>query len=126
LILGPIKTINKHNNFTPSVIKSFQINGLDTYIGCVGLISQDRNHFPDLADKLDTSKIQAAIFLKALTSGSRVSLYSHSDEKKTRFFVAETNENPVELKYYQYYNDNHDAVERPFFRGQFTIPAIPV
>jgi hypothetical protein len=114
--------VNKNDQqtqqFTPSSIKSFQIDGLDTYISYVGLISQDRNHFPDLSGKLDTSKIQATIFLKLLTTGSRVSLYSQSDEKKTRFFVAEANEIPVELKYYQYYNDDHDAVERPFFRGQ--------
>jgi hypothetical protein len=104
--------------FTPSAIKSFQINGLDTYISYVGLISQDRNHFPDLAGRLDTSKIQATVFLKLLASGSHISLYNHIDNKKTRFFVAEGSETPVELKYYQYYNENRDAVERPFFCGQ--------
>ena len=107
--------------FSPASIKSFQITGLDTYISYSGPISNDRNRFPDLPGKLDTSKVQAAVFLKQLAIGSNLSLYNHIDENKTRYFIAEANAAPVELKYYQYYNDQHDAVERAFFRGQLIL-----
>src|ERR1700749_556112 len=109
--------------FTPESIKGFQVTGMDTYISYSGPISNDRNHFPDLPGKLDTSKVQASVFLKQLAAGNYISLYNHIDENKTRYFIAEANTAPVELKYYQYYNDQHDAVERSFFRGQLIFYA---
>jgi hypothetical protein len=104
--------------FNPLNIKGFEIKDMETYLSYNGLISWDRNHFPDLAEKLDTVRKPASIFLKLITSGSHLLLYSQTDERKTRYFVAEGNEMPIELKYNQYYTERHDAIERPFFRGQ--------
>jgi hypothetical protein len=104
--------------FDPATIRSFGIIGMETYISYNGLISRDRNHFPNLADDLDTTKKQAVIFLRQNATGSHLSLYSQTDHQKTRYFVAEANTAPVELKYNQYYNDRHDAIERAIFRGQ--------
>lgn len=107
--------------FDPGNIKGFQITGMETYITYNGLISNDRNRLPDLPNYLDTSKIQANIFLRKLTSRGNLSLYSQTDGRKTRYFVAEGNSVPVELKYNQYYTENHDAIERAFFRGQLIL-----
>jgi hypothetical protein len=104
--------------FNPLNIKGFEVKDMETYCSYNGLISWDRNHFPDLAEKLDTVRKPASIFLKLITSGSHLSLYSQTDERKTRYFVAEGSDMPVELKYNQYYTERHDAIERPFFRGQ--------
>ena len=105
-------------HFDPTTARSFGVNGMETYITYNGLISNDLNHFPNLAVKLDTSKVQASVFLRLVTSGSHLSFYSQADNRKYRYFVAEGNGAPVELKYTQYYNEQHDAVERAFFRGQ--------
>ena len=107
--------------FDPSAIRSFVITGAEKYITYQGLISNDRNHFPDLATGLDTSKVPATIFLRQITTGSHLTLYSHAEQKKARYFVAEASAAPVELKYNQYYNDQHDAVERALYRGQLMI-----
>jgi hypothetical protein len=104
--------------FSPSNCKGFGISGAEVYLSYSGFISQDKNRFPDLPGRLDTSKQQANIFLRELTFGVHLTLYSHSDDIKTRYFISELNTTPSELKYYQYYNDNHDAIERSFFRGQ--------
>ncbi|WP_426669647.1 hypothetical protein ACPPVU_00090 [Mucilaginibacter sp. McL0603] len=107
--------------FDPTTARGFGVNGMETYITYTGLISNDLNHFPNLAPKLDTSKIQASIFLRLVTAGSHLSLYSQADGRKFRYFVTEANGTPVELKYTQYYNEQHQSVERAFFRGQLIV-----
>jgi len=104
--------------FDPQNIKGFGINGMETYITFSGLISMDRNHFPDISDRLDTTKKQATIFLRLVTSGNYLSFYSQADGNKVRYFVAEKNGTPTELKYNQYLNEEHRAIERPFYKGQ--------
>jgi hypothetical protein len=104
--------------FDPQNIKGFGINRMETYITFSGLISMDRNHFPDISDHLDTTKKQANIFLRLVTSGNYLSFYSQAEGNKTRYFVAEKNGTPTELKYNQYLNEEHRAIERPFYKGQ--------
>jgi hypothetical protein len=107
--------------FNPQTIKGFQIIGMETYVSYTGIISMNKTRFPDLPDGQDTSKAQATIFLKQLATGSHITLFYHNDERKSRFFIAETNKNPVELKYYQYYADQQNAVEKPLYRGQLIV-----
>jgi hypothetical protein len=115
------KDDNQVQQFDPTTVRRFGVNGMETYITYNGLISNDLNHFPNLANRLDTSKIQANIFLRLVTAGSHLSLYSQTDGRKFRYFVAETNGTPVELKYTQYYTEQHQSVERAFFRGQLIV-----
>jgi hypothetical protein len=112
------KNDQQTQHFDPTTSRGFGVNGMETYITYNGLISNDLNHFPNLAVKLDTSKVQATVFLRLVTSGGHLSFYSQADSRKYRYFVSEGNATPVELKYTQYYNEQHDAVERAFFRGQ--------
>ena len=107
--------------FSPSLIKEFCITGMVTYFSYNGMISNDKNRFPDLNFFLDTSKVNGSIFLKEITTGSHLSLYTQVDGIKTRYFVAEENAVPVELKYNQYYTDRQDVIERAFFRGQLIL-----
>jgi len=108
--------------FDPGTIKSFQINGLENYISYAGLVSMNENIFPALPYRLDTTTQQKAIFLKQLVSGNNVTLYYNNERNKKRFFIAEANEPPVELKYYEYYtaiggNEIYDNL----FRGQLIV-----
>jgi hypothetical protein len=104
--------------FNPSNCKGFGVDGMETYISYSEPISMDRNHFPNLSEKLDTSKAQASVFLRQVTAGSYLSLYSQTDNIKTRYFIAEANAIPEELKYNQYYDNQHEVVERAIYRGQ--------
>ena len=109
--------------FDPTNTKKFEIQGLENYSSYTGLISVDRNRFPDLPDNLDTTKAQASIFIKELVTGHFLSLYSAIDGRKVRYFIKENDGNVEELKYYQYYNDRHEAIERAVFKGQLIILA---
>ncbi len=115
------KADKKTLQFDPQTIKGFQIAGMETYIAYTGTISMDKASFPDLPNGLDTTKKQDTIFLKQLVTGSHLTLFYHADDIKTRFFIAETNGAPVELKYYQYYNDENQIVTKDFYKGQLLL-----
>jgi hypothetical protein len=108
--------------FGPGAIKSFQIKGLENYFSYSGRVSTNENIFPALPYRLDTATQQKAVFLKRLVAGNNVTLYYNNEQNKKRFFIAETNQPPVELKYYEYYvaiggNEIFDNV----FRGQLIL-----
>ena len=104
--------------FNVEDIKGFQISGMENYVRYSGYISMNGTRFPNLPVGNDTSKMQATIFLKQLTTGDHITLFYHNDERKTRFFVAEGNSTPVELKYYQYYSDERNVIEKNLYKGQ--------
>ncbi len=109
------------SQFTPASIKAFQISGMVTYVGYIGIISTDKTEFPNLPLGLDTSKRLDTTFLKLLTTGKYLTLYSQEDNIKTRYFIAETNKMPIELKYYQYYNNNNQIEASAIYKGQLLI-----
>lgn len=113
--------INKKDShalkFDPHTIKGFQINGLEIYVTYMGPISTDRTKFPELPSGLDTSKKLDTIFLKQIAGGKHLTLFSHQDDIKIRYFIAE-NGQPIELRYFQYYNTENQPVEKDTYRGQ--------
>ncbi len=120
----PNKNSNEVLQFNPQTIKGFKINGFETYISYTGLISTNKNIFPDIPSNLDTIREQRAIFLKQLVTGNHVTLYLNNEIHENRFFIAETNEIPVELKYYEYYiSSKSDEVFDNVFRGQLILLA---
>jgi hypothetical protein len=112
---------DKQQVFNPSTIKGFQVTGMETYIAYAGLVSMNKTTFPNLPNGLDTSKKIDTIFLRQLATGNHITLYSNSDNIKTRFFIAATSSQPVELKYYEYYDEYNEAVTLPIYRGQLLI-----
>jgi hypothetical protein len=101
-------------SFGPAAIKEFQVDGAGTYVAYSGFISK----FPDLPLGLDTNKKSDTVFLKQVTKGKYLTLFYHRDDIKTRFFIAETNTQPVELKYAQYYDTESQVVAKAFYKGQ--------
>lgn len=107
--------------FNPQTIKEFQVAGMDTYIAYTGSISIDKTNFPDVPEGLDTAKKLDTIFLKRLVTGKYLTLFQYRDEIKTRFFIAETNGEPVELKYHEYYNDLKQVINSDIYKGQLLL-----
>jgi hypothetical protein len=104
-------------------IKAFGMDGLETYIGYVGLVSMDKNKFPDIPSEEDTTVARDAIFLKQLATGPHLTLYYNDDAIKTRYFIAEANNKPVELKYFEYYDQYKRDVNSAVFKGQLLLYA---
>ena len=117
--------INKEDKhvlkFDPHTVKRFQINSLETYIAYAGVISMGRTKFPDLPNDLDTSNKQDTVFLKQIVTGRHLTLFFYGDAIKTRFFIAETNGQPVELKYFQYYGPENKVIEKNTYKGQLVF-----
>src|ERR1700744_3021714 len=90
-------------SLSPDDIKSFHSQGRVSYVKYIGPLSTDKNTYPDLLHKLDTTTITKTVFLKVVIAGEKVSLLSNTDEIKTRLFVQESGSAPQELKYHQYY-----------------------
>jgi hypothetical protein len=122
------KNDSQTSKFDPHTIKGFQIYGMQTYVSYKGTISMDRTRFPDLPFDLDTSRKSDTIFLKRIVTGRYLTLFYHQDDVKTRFFIAKTNGQPVELKYYQYYSTDNQPSEKDTYKEQlkfFTSEFMP-
>jgi len=115
------KTDKQVLQFDPQSIKEFQITGLETYTAYSGAISMNQTNFSNLPEELDTTLKSDNIFLRQLATGNHLTLYKYVDEIKTRFFVAETNARPEELKYYEYYNNAREIVDKSVFKGQLIL-----
>jgi hypothetical protein len=104
-------------NFTAGSVKEFWVSG-ETYVTYKGMISMDKNKFPDLPLGLDTDKKTDTIFLRLVVKGKYLALFYHQDFLKTRFFIADANAQPVELEYYQYYDNVTQLAVKAYYKGQ--------
>lgn len=104
--------------FGPVTCKGFGIYGMETYISYTGLVSMNKNQYPDIEAGTDTTSAQVTIFLRQIAHGKYLTLYSQTDERKSRYFIAEANTGLVELKYYEYYNDDKQVANSPIYKGQ--------
>ncbi|MET3981665.1 hypothetical protein ABIB62_004318 [Mucilaginibacter sp. UYP25] len=95
-------TIHTTQRFTVADIKQFTIADALTYkryVCSISLGTVDENHLNarDTTSKVDT------VFLEQLQKGENISLYSYSDNTKTRFYTTEKdNDTPRELVYRLY------------------------
>jgi len=104
--------------FNPSALQSFVIAGLEKYITYDGRISMDKNSFPGLPEQLDTTTTKDNVFIKVAYDGFPLSLLQHQDKIKTRFFIKESGDaTPVELKYYQYLDQNNKVKSVERYKG---------
>ena len=99
----------KSQSYTAETLRSFEISGIDKYLGYIGNISVDKNFFPNIADALDTTTVRDTVFLRQVYGGQPLTLFRHKDKIKNRFFISEGQSRPIELKFYQFYV----AVENP-------------
>jgi hypothetical protein len=68
----------------------------------------------DLSSGIDSSFVTENIFLRIVSGGKNVTLYSYADRIKTRYFIADRNSAPVELKRYVYLDNRQSDKIREF------------
>jgi len=91
--------------FTPTDIPYFNITGLDAYQRYSGLISMDVTDKDHIGNFRDTAYKNTTVYIRILQKGKNLSLYSYTDNLKTRFFIGEAPDFvPAELGYRLYYN----------------------
>jgi len=102
---------------------SFMVDGIGEYDRFVASVSLDNVDLASLSQNMDTSHFTQPVFLKLIIRGRFVSLYSYSDEVKTRYYTLETNSNnPVELEY-KLYSPNNNVITYKKYIGQLMILA---
>jgi len=110
--------------FTAIAAKGFGVTGVETFVSFSGHISADRNVPPDVSTGIDTSTINASVFLKQLNTGPQVILYECTDDIKTRFFISKKGQLPQELSYHVFIDTTGSGVrETSTFRGQLKVLA---
>ncbi len=118
------KTDNSSQQFTPETIKGFEITGMETYTSYVGVVSTNKNIFPNIPVGLDTGKVRTGIFLRQLATGDHLTLFYNNEVNKDRFFISESAAPPIELMYFEYYdNTRTQEVYHNLYRGQLLVLA---
>ncbi|WP_428327564.1 hypothetical protein [Mucilaginibacter sp.] len=96
---------SKVQKLTVDDINSFSIGTFETYQKYTGPISTDVTNIARIGTGKDSSYRVASVFFKVLQKGNNVSLFSYTDNIKTRFYIEDSQTNlPVELIYRVYYN----------------------
>lgn len=106
---------------SPVTIRRVVVTDADAYTGYVGNISMNRINLDDLRTFLDTTAKADTVFLKQLVTGRHLTLLVHSDAVKSRYFIAEGDGLPMELKYYLFYNSNNELSTSAIYKGQLVI-----
>lgn len=88
--------------YSPDNIKGFGVDQFEHYQRYIGPITKDAVDLADLSSGIDTSFITDNVFLRVITGGKNVTLFSYADKIKTRYFITDRNLAPVELKRYVY------------------------
>lgn len=100
--------------YSPDNIKAFGVNQFDHYQGYIGPVTKGAVDLADLSSGIDSSFVSDRVFLQTITSGKNLTLYSYSDKIKTRYFIADKNAFPVELKRYVYLDNKQSDKIREF------------
>ncbi len=118
-------------NFTPQNINEFAITGSEYFKRFVVKISQGQVELSNVKQGADTSYITVAVFLRVLTLGKNVSLFSFTDEIKTRYYILDgTEKQPLELVYRVYYSlenstllktDNRYRVQLEYLAQKYNV-----
>ena len=102
----------KVNDQTPiqysiSNAKAFAINGVEYFEGYKVNVSMDVDDPEKVVGSIDTSSRTDTVFLRKISKGRYLSMYSFQDNIKSRYYVLEAGETqPVELKYHVYLSSN--------------------
>lgn len=95
----------KLHQYTPADVIFFTINGLETYIRYSGPVTMDATEVDHMTHFRDTGMRTVTVFFRVLQKGKNLTLYSYTDELKSRFYISEAPDNRIkELGYRLYYN----------------------
>lgn len=92
------------NNYTANDVRYFEITNSVAYERYSGPVSNDETNIARLPTGKDTSVKQRTVFLKVQQKGDKVTLYSFTDDIKTRYFITDHAAGTTyELIYRMYY-----------------------
>ena len=97
--------------YSPSMLRSFVIIGSEKFSAYHVSISLNAINFPNLSAVIDTTTKTDDVFLKLVTTGNRLTLYSYTDIIKTRLYIQEGMAPPTELLYQEYYSGDHQEIK---------------
>lgn len=111
--------------FTLANINYAEINQLGAYQKYKVNISTDITDIQHLETFRDTSFRTDVVFLKVLQKGKNVTLYSYTDNLKTRYYVKETasDKTPYELTYKVYQRDFKTTNDNTYVKQLFDLAA---
>ena len=117
------KDLNKNDIiiFSDKNTKAFSVAGLEYFERLISHISQDQVEMSNIKQGADTSYIIDTVFMRVLTKGPNITLFSYTDNIKTRYYLLEREkEYPEELIYRVYYSlENHsDLVTENRYQSQ--------
>ena len=111
--------------YKPNDVRFVQVNGVDFYESAFVAVSQSRvAPIEQLSIGADIKAEKAQVFLKLISTGDKLNLYSFTDENKNRFYVKETNSDTIiELLNLRYLhqNDNRKIVSDERYKSQFVV-----
>jgi len=88
------------------------INGLEYFEKQVVFVSTDEVALSKISTGPDTSKILDTVFLKILSKGKNISLYSYTDWLKTRYYYSEKGQKDIhEFIHHVYQDEAQNLVE---------------
>jgi hypothetical protein len=91
---------SRATTYTPATARFFEVSNIDRFVTYSGKLSTDATDINNIPPALDTATHQATVFLKVVTAGTKASLLSYTDQLKTRLFIQEQGQPPVELSYH--------------------------
>ena len=97
--------------YSPSMLRSFVINGFEKFSAYRVSISLNETNLINLPSAIDSASKTDNVFLKQVTTGSRLTLYSYTDLVKTRLYIQEGMAPPTELLYQEYYGSDRQEIK---------------
>lgn len=104
-------TANTAAKLTTDSISFFSVavGHLSAYVAYTGNVSADVTDIQHLSVGRDTSHIPVKVFLRVIQEGKNLLIFTLTDSRKTRFFMAQNfSEKPVELIYQVFYNSTEE------------------
>jgi hypothetical protein len=84
--------------------KAYGLNGIESYERFTVNVSLNKVDITNLPFALDTTSVRDTVFLRVIQKGKNLSLFSYTDEIKTRFYVKEPDQAaPIELIFSTYF-----------------------
>src|SRR6185437_5859689 len=115
---NPVKISFKNNSgdnrteiFTTENARQFVVSGAECFKRFTVHVSQDQVELASVKQGADTSFITAKVFLRLLSAGKNISLFSYTDKIKTRYYILDgVEERPQELVYRVYYSAGNSTM----------------
>ena len=104
------RTPGKSETVSTDNATAFGINGFEYYQRFTLKVSQDQVDINKLPVKIDTAFLTNTVFLKTNSSGKHLTLYSYTDNIKSRYYILNAGETlPQELVYHAFYNSDESS-----------------